>query len=919
MTILLKPTVVAALLLLAVTAGCAYEVQHPVYNPTGDEAKLKESVAKVMAMSDEEISQFISDKTDFSIVGCENCRGGAEGGRSATFEWSIDNPYQIKCTHCGQVYPSEKYPMDKTLTIVNPLGQEQEYHYHQAEDGRTYFWDARIRGSIKGYFAARAYDLALLYHVTKEPQYAHKSAVILRRFAEVFPGYPIRGYDNHSVSPWQDIQIKPGAGQQGSAFYDSKICAPDYAGSMPYWAGKWSRWFYGNVPMGPFNAHDLICDSGAYEELGDGTRQLVEKDLLRACVESLQKYPKFWGNMDGNCIMGLIVAGRVLGEPDWIHYAVGWFKGILEKSYFYDGMWHEGTACYHRQITNRLAMVPDLADGHTDPPGYTYEKTGERYDDLRMQRDIPALNRAVTCVVKLALPMGKNQRSYYAVTHDCDWNKVCWPLARTKSECLILPGMGHAILGMGEGDDQVQAHLHYGGASGHDHRDTLNIIFHAKGKELLSEFGYCRTSLRGWSSGTSGHNTVVIDQTNQGGGVLGRLGLFATKGPQVFAVEADGTTRYEGKAELYKRALVLARVGEHDSYLFDVFRVKGGSVHDWMEHGYANENQALTTSLRFAPLAGTLYTHIKDLQQTVTDGPWEMTLTCADGTALKTHVLGAAGTRVITGMCPSIRGAQRDESTIHDLWMPIIAVRRGTPAEAGAEPVEPLSSTFVAVHEPYFETTCIDSVEQLAVAGPENCVALAVRSGDITDYLISTNEQAPYEQEVLVPAANLSFRGRLAHLRLQGGEVKWAYILDGAELKLGQLHIKTAGPLTGDITGVQRREAGDENDAFLTPVQLPTDVELAGETMVITHGDTTAHGYTIDRVERVGDTTVIHVLDEPGLEITPDETRQVYFPHRVIPGTNTFYIAGSTLISYDEAGDPTVRTATQVETPIGGM
>ena len=199
--------------------------QHPVYNPTGDVAKLKQSVPRVMRMSDDEISEFISDKTDFSLVGCEDCRGGAEGGRSAIFEWSIDQPHQIKCKHCGHLYPSKKYPMDKTLKIVNPVGREQEYHYYQAQDGRTYFWNAKVRGYIKGYFAGRAYELALLYHLTKEPQYAHKAAVILHRFAEVFPGYPIRGYDAHSVSPWKDIQIKPGAGRQGSAFYDSRICA----------------------------------------------------------------------------------------------------------------------------------------------------------------------------------------------------------------------------------------------------------------------------------------------------------------------------------------------------------------------------------------------------------------------------------------------------------------------------------------------------------------------------------------------------------------------------------------------------------------------------------------------------------------------------------------------------------------------
>ena len=901
MTDLRRLLSIASIMLVVVTVGCAYEVEHPVYSPTGDAKTIKElteSVAPVMEMSDEQIVGFISDKTDFSIVGCENCRGGAEGGRSAVFEWTIDDPYHIKCTHCGHVYPSEKYPMDKTLKIVNPVGEEQEYHYHQAEDGRTYFWDCKIRGYIKGYFAARAGDLAILYHLTEEPQYAHKAALILHRFAQVFPGYPIRGHDAYSVSPSQDIQIKPSGDQPGSAFYDSKICAPDYEGAMPYWAGKWSRWFYGNIPIGLFKAHDLICNSSAYEELGEGARERVENDLLRLSVQNILKWPKRWGNMDGNRIMGFIVAGRVLGEPDWIHYALTWFTEILEKSYFYDGMWHEGTACYHRQITNRLARVPDLADGHSDPPGYTYEETGARYDNLRVQRDIPALSRAITSVVKLALPAEKNGRSFYAVTHDCDWNKVCWPLARRQSECLILPGMGHAILGMGENDNQVQAHLHYGGASGHDHRDTLNVIFYAKGKELLSEFGYCRTTLRGWSSGTPGHNTVVIDETNQGGGVLGRLGIFDTTGPDAYAVEADGTTRYEAKADLYKRAIVLVRVGEADSYLFDVFRVQGGSVHDWMQHSNANEEQAFSSDLKLTPREGTLYTHIKELREAAADSPWTMTNTCADGTALKTHVLAPEETQVIVGRCPRIRGAQRDESRIHDLWMPIVAVRTGEPLPAGTEVTEPLRTTFVAVQEPYREATFIDSVRNLDVQGGADAVAVAVKIGDATDYLISTNEQAPYEQETQVPELKLTFRGRLAYVHTEEGKVKSVHIFDGVDLSMGDLQVKTGGPLSGTITGVRRQEAGDDSNAFVTDVQLPADAVLAGRILIITHGDTTAHGYTIQRIERVGETTLIHVFDEPGLEIAEDETKMIYFPHRVIKGDNTFYIAGSKAVQY---------------------
>jgi hypothetical protein len=222
--------------------------------------------------------------------------------------------------------------------------------------------------------------------------------------------------------------------------------------------------------------------------------------------------------------------------------------------------------------------------------------------------------------------------------------------------------------------------------------------------------------------------------------VLGRLGIFDTTGPDAYAVEADGTTRYEGKADLYKRAIVLVRVGEADSYLFDVFRVQGGSVHDWMQHGYANEEQAFSTDLKLTSREGTLYTHIKELREAAADSPWTMTNTCADGTALKTHMLGPEKTQVTVGRCPRIRGAQRDESRIHDLWMPIVAVRTGEPPPAGTEVTEPLRTTFVAVQEPYQEATFIDSVRNLDVEGGADAVAVAVKIGDATDYLISTNE-----------------------------------------------------------------------------------------------------------------------------------------------------------------------------------
>jgi hypothetical protein len=60
--------------------------------------------------------------------------------------------------------------------------------------------------------------------------------------------------------------------------------------------------------------------------------------------------------------------------------------------------------------------------------------------------------------------------------------------------------------------------------------------------------------------------------------------------------------------------------------------------------------------------------------------------------------------------------------------------------------------------------------------------------------------------------------------------------------------------------------------------------------MVVTHGNGYTHGYPIDRVERRGDRTWVHLGMDPGLRIEGDVTQEVCFPRRRIEGRNRFVI-----------------------------
>ena len=214
-----------------------------------------------------------------TIVNCEN---GAEENQ---ITWSIERPDETYCQFCGMRYPGEKYPETGVLRVKNPLGQIQEYPYWEAPDppptplpnslsvfdpkrGYRYFFRAKGWQVAQDYFINAARDLAQLYFLTNDQSYAHRSALILKRFAEVYPGYCV-SYD----MPFQQQVIFPG----------------DHGFPYPvsdYRAAKLSFWTYSDIPTNLILAYDLIRNSG---ELDNKAKQRIEEDLSRLGEDTLRR------------------------------------------------------------------------------------------------------------------------------------------------------------------------------------------------------------------------------------------------------------------------------------------------------------------------------------------------------------------------------------------------------------------------------------------------------------------------------------------------------------------------------------------------------------------------------------------------------------------------------------------------------
>jgi len=896
-----------------------HKLKHPVLNLDLSRytvSSLKSSVRYVMAMSDEELIEFNWKETDFSHAPCPNCTGGSQNSQLG---WSITDPDHVKCKYCGMVFPNDKYPMDKMEEVVTPAGVKQRYPYHQDARGRRYFFRANILNKRRIWLREKALKLAILYRLTKEKLCAHKAALILARWAEVYPYLCVHG-PKQTSGFWEPTFYKvklvpaPPDGVQPvpkifghDAYYKYKTPYPYYS----IRAGL-GQWYYSEVPVPLVKAYDLIYDSGEIRKLSSTWRRDVRKeieDFLRGTVNFTRTFPRYLGNMDPSLIRGEGAAGRVIGEPEFVHGALIRARLILPVAMFPDGMWRECTASYHNQTFHGLRYALSFLAGYSDPPGFTGREDGRHIENLDIEKEVPLLGWGDVAVRKLRFPSGE-----YACVHDT-WAATTLNRERLgtapleSSQPQLLWAAGHAVLGRGKADAQMQAHLHFSGAYGHDHRDTLNIILFAKGREMLSDIGYSHTVLRAYASSSLAHNLVLIDeQEQQYTKPCGSLIAFGAPNETIEYVEADGRAAYPELAATYRRALVLVGVSDTEGYAVDVFRVAGGNRHDYFIHGDCDNPQELTTTLDVKPREGCLlgpdatfkpwatergrammdgrnncYGLVQGLRAAVTDRTWCATFTYSGSPrkGLRVTMLARRGTEVILARTPSVRPAHENNAEIYKHQRATLVVRRKG---------KKLSNVFAAVHEPFEGDPFIRSVEPLGVQGGPMAVGLRIESSAGVDYhLLQPSAEARCAVKA-ESALSLTLTGRYGFVRVRKGKVVAAYLLDGTLLKFGTREIKVPRCPAGKVETTHSKYRGDDSDALIVSPAVHRPDGDEGRHVIVHFGDGTTYALEIDRIEKQAGKTVIHLCHEPGFEIVPGGARQTFFPHREIAGQVKFRI-----------------------------
>ncbi|MBI3911110.1 MAG: heparinase II/III family protein [Armatimonadetes bacterium] len=870
-------------------------VKHPVLPPgiaSSKAADYEQAVSRVMAMSEEEMLNLIPTQSAIRFCGCPNCSGGQQENNQ--FDWSIERPFELRCKFCGLVYPNEKYAATWVATGVNALGEQVTYRYYfDPHSGRDFWFEAHADYLRRAWFVNQCLALAQAYHLTRKPEYARRAALILDRFAQAYPHMAV-------LSQWpyqRRAVVKP---------------TPPY----PYAGGKWGRWMPDEVPGSLPEAYDLIYESDALDNLsqqqGVDVRQRIENDFFRATVEYVFTFGReptgiHLGNMAPFYTRNIIHIGRVIGEPEYVHWGHRWVGQILRDRFFYDGMWCESPS-YHYQTIDGVRRVVAALKGYSDSPGYQSAADGLHLESLDLEKQMPFIQKARRAPDLIAYPDGR-----ICPVHDS------WPASRPspvreQSVSSLLPGFGHASLGRGRGANQLLAQLHFSGSYGHHHVDNLHFSLFAKGSELLSDIGYTHTKLRRWAVSTAGHNTVAIDRQNQSTkDADGDLLTFVPDLGGLSLVEARGERAYPGRAQVYRRELLMIPVSDADAYIVDIFRVQGGQIHDWLLHGSADAEMTAACSLPLTPREGTLlepgekwvepigessgfppYGVIRQVRQGRTEDDFSVTFRYADArppsgapadAGVRTYLLGGAATEVFLARSPRVRPAEGDDRKVYDYWMPqLVARRRGT---------APLGNVFAAVHEPFRPQPFIREIRRLPLdPASAFAVALEVRHGDFTDTILSTLDEPPYPERRLPGGIVVS--GRLAVVRERAGRVVAAWLVDGTRVAKGDFALTLEAPrYEGVLESATRRADGADADTFVTSALLPDGDALAGQWLIVTHGNGYTHGYEIRRVERREGKSILILQDDHGLRLTGEQTEECYFPRRKIQGPNRFFIAGT--------------------------
>ena len=879
-----QPSRWLALFVCLTCLACCSRMGHTADVAEKDVKAGKIDTAYVLDMTDEQIRDLIPARKPILTWAVFPLRGKVR--------WHPHKPKHI--TINGDMFiVEERFPPTKTFQVTGPDGTEWTYEYFEDRFGGRIYPTCHRDYAIRTWWVRVAGGLSRLYAEKGDKVAAHKAAVIIHRFARAYRGYPVYGVPGWR-KPWQFFDKEP----------------------YPWVSGKWDRWY--PFDMGESGqlaaAYERIRDSGAIEELskalGCDVKKEIEEDFLADHCRLMMKYDTWnaksiatrtFNHQPTKCL-GMVNVGRALKQPEFVHYAYQNLKDIFALRFMVDGIFPESPS-YHWLTANRMAQAIERLKGYSDPPGYTDKLTGKRFDDFDAAVEFPLLPRALAFLKECRYPDATRM-----VVHES--NPTIDGKPRSKTTSRLFPAFGHGILGRGEGDGQMEAHLHFSKRFNHAQDDALHLILWACGEELLPDLGYNSETYRGWSTCSLAHNLVVVDgstqQTNPSdatanpdAAVGGQIVSWFPQEKGFGVVEASAQNSYPQCSE-YRRCIMMVGADPKHAFVVDVFSVAGGKQHDWMAHGSCDREQDLVLDKPSTPHADSLaadgkihvpmtsieertkglrcqfdkygkvsqyWGNIRHVNKVDGPGPWmaDMRGKGKDDAKLRLHLLAPTDSTLYTGEAPSTRRANGDPNVVEKYMMPILTARRKG---------EELRGLFVAVWEPYRDMPWLSSVRLLKQT--DDAIAVEATAGTTRFTVFWANRP-----DAVIDTGRIRFEGRYACVQEEDNKAR-VHLCEGTHLTIGNREIRAEAEETFDIlsaTAVKGME--------LLVVRGAAEAgNVVGRWGILLHPGGETRAAKLGKVERIGENTRIECPEGLGLAGSAEEQswRETCFPLRTFKG-----------------------------------
>ncbi|MHA6484190.1 S-layer homology domain-containing protein [Paenibacillus sp. strain BS8-2] len=719
-----------------------------------------------------------------------------------------------------EVYYPTKPAGQTTWFVCGDVTLEYDYtspHEHMCPTTNQYVTgdgvDAGWRFTTHTLNVEAARNLALVYALTGELEYAEKAKEILVRYSELYPSF--------SVQP-----------QFGRLFYQTL----DEAVQM----------------IQLVQAYDLIEASGvldAAEKFG------IEQNLFAASAKTLQNYNVGKSNWQTwhNAAIGAI--GAVLESETLMDVSVNGINGFnyqMANSVLTDGFWYEGAIGYHfyaqSALFNHAQSLKEMGYDLFASANFkrTYDATLKyAYPDLgiinsndsgKYPTNLGAPGRVVpidyegvyaqyedatygALLNKLYVDNGRprgghliagNPSSGIAGEQAVFYGKETIPTGGSlPSESLNFEGLGHSIIRVGEGIDQVFALVDYGLHGGyHGHPDKLHLDLFGQGERLAPDLGippYSNSMYTSYYKKTFSHNTVVVDGKTQNIPTTGSVEVYEPTKIYLpsddFGIMTNTSSKAYDNMSKYERTVAVT-----PDYAIDLFSVESSTEHhyDWVMRGIGEFETDTEMEELTSPL-GTddAYPFFRGGQYADINGVWEGTWHTSAGNGLKLFSLTSTteqATQMIVGESP---GPGNDTSA----YTPTVVNR-----------VYGENAQFVSILEPFSGTSKIESTRKLGSDKVE------VKMTDGRTHLFV------YRSGALV-----------------SGDLQYAFV-EGTDMDAEQVNLTTS--IAGNTVTVSLNEQEEPVNANLV-IYAPgaTSVRYADEELPFT----TYNGYLLVKVTQEGD------------------------------------------------------------------